>query len=88
MLKSSEAATQQSFSSFLARVMVRLVPAWVFSLRCALARGGHAYGCWWWPDRPEAAHQICDECAALRTPKQRGVWLLRERQMAGGAIHR
>ena len=50
----------------------------VLRLRCILMRGGHNYGRWWWPDRAEA-HCLCDECADMRTPKNRHFWMHRER---------
>lgn len=54
------------------------IPAWVLWLRCVLVRGGHSYGRWWWTDREEA-HCLCEECADMRTPKNRHEWLHRER---------
>lgn len=55
------------------------VPAWLSWLDCVLLRGGHSFGRWWWPERPEAAHRLCEDCAAMQTPKNRRSWFSRER---------
>ena len=55
------------------------VPAWILSLKCILIRGGHNFGRWWWVNRPEVAHQLCDDCAVMRDRSNRKSWILRER---------
>jgi hypothetical protein len=57
---------------------VNWIPAWVLWLRCVLVRGGHLYSRWWWEDRVEAG-SYCEECADMRTPKNRHTWLHRDR---------
>lgn len=47
-----------------------------------LLKGGHLYGRWWWPTRPEATHRICDECATMQKPKHRNSWFHRARETA------
>lgn len=54
------------------------LPGAGFWLICLL-KGGHRYGRWWWAERPEAAHQLCECCADKRTPKNRKSLLHRER---------
>jgi hypothetical protein len=48
-------------------------------LKC-LFGSGHRYGRWWWIDRPEAAHRICDDCATMQKPEQRKSWFNRARE--------
>lgn len=47
--------------------------------KCTL-KGGHRYGRWWWPNRPEAAHRICESCATMQKPMQRRSWFHRARE--------
>jgi hypothetical protein len=35
-----------------------------------LLKGGHTYGRWWWSDRPEGAHRICECCGAMQKPNK------------------
>lgn len=47
-------------------------------LKC-LWNGGHIYGRWWWPNRPEAAHRVCECCHAMQTTEHQDSWWFRER---------
>lgn len=58
-------------------ILKTYAPTWVLFLR-SLVSGGHSFGRWWWAGRPEA-HQLCEECAGMRTPKSRRSRWFRDR---------
>lgn len=48
-------------------------------IMCVFFKKGHRYSRWWWENRPEAAHRICEECSCLVTPENRKKFSKRER---------
>ena len=58
---------------------MKYIPGFILEFICVFFKGGHKYGRWWWQLRNDAAHRLCDECAAEQNKKNLNSCRFRER---------